>query len=71
MLATRLDRPASACTAWRRRRESVDVVAPTKTPRAAGDRVKTDRKDAELLGRLLMAGALTAYRVPPPAFSAA
>jgi transposase len=49
----------------------VDVVAPTKTPRAAGDRVKTDRKDAELLVRLLMAGALTAVAVPPPAFEAA
>jgi hypothetical protein len=33
--------------------------------------VKTDRKDAELLGRLLMAGALTAVAVPPPAFKAA
>lgn len=49
----------------------VDVVAPTKTPRAAGDRVKTDRKDAELLVRLLMAGALTAVAVPEPAFEAA
>ena len=29
----------------------VDVVAPSKTPRAPGDRVKTDRKDAELLAR--------------------
>src|SRR5215207_4042054 len=48
----------------------VDVVAPTKTPRAAGDRVKTDRKDAELLVRLLMAGALTAVAVPAPAFEA-
>lgn len=42
----------------------VDVVAPSKTPRAAGDRVKTDRKDAELLARLLLAGQLTAVRVP-------
>jgi transposase len=49
----------------------VDVVAPTKTPRAAADRVKTDRKDAELLVRLLMAGALTAVAVPAPAFEAA
>jgi transposase len=38
----------------------VDVVvaAPSKTPRAKGDRVKTDRKDAELLARLLLAGQL-------------
>jgi transposase len=30
----------------------MQVVAPGKTPRAAADRVKTDRKDAELLARL-------------------
>ena len=42
-----------------------------KTPRAAGDRVKTDRKDAELLLRLLASGALTAVSVPPSAFEAA
>jgi transposase len=43
----------------------IDVVAPSKTPRAAGDRVKTDRKDAELLARLLVAGQLAVVRVPP------
>lgn len=43
----------------------VEVVAPGKTPRAAGDRVKTDRKDAELLARLLLAGQLTMVPVPP------
>jgi transposase len=32
---------------------AMQVVAPGKTPRAASDRVKTDRKDAELLARLL------------------
>jgi transposase len=42
----------------------MDVVAPSKTPRAAGDRVKTDRKDAELLARLLLAGQLSAVQVP-------
>src|SRR5918911_1030213 len=41
------------------------VVAPGKTPRAAGDRVKTDRKDAELLARLLLAGQLHPVFVPP------
>jgi transposase len=41
------------------------VVAPSKTPRASGDRVKTDRKDAELLVRLLLAGQLRAVAVPP------
>jgi transposase len=44
---------------------SVQVVAPGKTPRAAADRVKTDRKDAELLARLLLAGQLTMVPVPP------
>ena len=34
------------------------VAAPSKIPRAPGDRVKTDRRDAELLARLLMAGKL-------------
>jgi transposase len=42
----------------------VDVVAPSKTPRAAADRVKTDRKDAELLVRLLLAGSLAPVAVP-------
>jgi transposase len=42
----------------------VAVIAPSKTPRAAGDRVKTDRKDAELLARLAMAGQLRAVAVP-------
>jgi len=43
---------------------AMQVVAPGKTPRAAADRVKTDRKDAELLARLLLAGQLTAVHVP-------
>jgi transposase len=40
------------------------VIAPGKTPRGLSDRVKTDRKDAELLARQLLAGALTAVVVP-------
>ncbi len=40
------------------------VAAPSKIPRAPGDRVKTDRRDAELLVRLLMAGKLHPVRVP-------
>jgi transposase len=47
------------------------VVAPGKTPRGRADRVKTDRKDAELLARLLMAGSLQAIAVPSPAVEAA
>ena len=47
------------------------VVAPGKTPRGRADRVKTDRKDAELLARLLLAGSLRPIAVPSPAVEAA
>jgi transposase len=40
------------------------VAAPSKIPRASGDRVKTDRRDAERLVRLLLAGELHPVRVP-------
>jgi transposase len=40
------------------------VAAPSKIPRASGDRVKTDRRDAERLVRLLRLGELVAVRVP-------
>jgi transposase len=40
------------------------VAAPGKIERPAQDRVKTDRRDAERLVRLLMIGALHAVRVP-------
>jgi transposase len=40
------------------------VAAPSKIPRASGDRVKTDRRDAELIVRMLFAGKLHAVRVP-------
>ncbi len=46
------------------------VIAPGKTPRGRGDRVKTDRKDAELLARCLIAGSLTVVVVPPPVVEA-
>lgn len=48
-----------------------EVIAPSKTPRASGDRVKNDRKDAEHLLRQLMAGALTRVAVPPASHEAA
>ncbi len=41
-----------------------DVIAPTLVPMKAGDRVKTDRRDAERLARSLRAGDLTAVYVP-------
>ena len=49
----------------------MQVIAPGKTPRGPSDRVKTDRKDAELLARLLLAGSLTRVVVPPPEIEAA
>lgn len=42
------------------------VAAPSKIPRAPGDRVKTDRRDAERLARLLRLGELVPVRVPDP-----
>jgi transposase len=42
------------------------VAAPSRIPRAPGDKVKTDRRDAERLARLLRLGELVAVRVPEP-----
>jgi transposase len=47
-----------------KRRVQCVVAAPSKIPRASGDRVKTDRRDAEHLVRLLAAGQLHPVRVP-------
>lgn len=46
------------------------VVAPSQIPRKAGERVKTDRRDAVMLARLHRAGELTAVWVPDPAHEA-
>ncbi len=40
------------------------VVAPSMTPVRSGDRIKTDRRDAVRLARLLRAGELTEIWVP-------
>ena len=40
------------------------VVAPSKTPKKRGDRIKNDRRDAETLARLERAGELTPIYVP-------
>ena len=40
------------------------VVAPSLIPQRSGDRVKTNRRDAQSLARLLRAGELTAVWVP-------
>ena len=39
-----------------------EVVAPSLTPKCSGDRVKTDKRDARKLARLLRAGELTPMR---------
>ncbi|MGC4094574.1 MAG: IS110 family transposase [Polyangiaceae bacterium] len=41
-----------------------DVIAPSLIPVAAGDRIKTDRRDAEKLARSYRAGDLTSVWVP-------
>lgn len=50
---------------------AVDVVAPSKIARPSGERIKSDRRDAELLLRLLMAGQLRPVRIPSEAEEAA
>jgi transposase len=47
-----------------------EVVAPSLIPQKSGDKVKTDRKDAEKLARLLRAGELTAVWIPERAHEA-
>lgn len=47
-----------------------EVVAPTLTPVKAGDRVKTDRRDAAKLARCYRAGDLTPVWVPDAAHEA-
>jgi transposase len=46
------------------------VVAPSLVPRKAGDRVKTDRRDARKLAHYLRSGDLTAVYVPDEAVEA-
>jgi transposase len=46
------------------------VVAPSLIPKRAGDRVKTDRRDAASLAKLHRAGELTAVWVPDPGHEA-
>jgi len=46
------------------------VVAPSLVPLRAGDRVKTDRRDATKLARLFRSGELTAVWVPDPTHEA-
>jgi transposase len=43
-----------------------EVVAPSLTPKRPGERVKTDKRDARKLARLLRAGELTPVYIPEP-----
>ena len=72
---TALPQPVSACyeagptgfglaRAARAAGIELRVIAPSKTPRKTGERIKTDRRDADHLVRQLIAGALTPIRVP-------
>lgn len=47
-----------------------EVIAPTLVPKKAGDRIKTDRRDAAKLARCFRAGDLTAVWVPDQAHEA-
>ena len=40
------------------------VVAPSLIPKGSGDKIKTDKRDAVRLARLLRAGELTAVKIP-------
>ena len=60
---------AGPCGYWlprdfSRRGFACAVVAPSLIPRKAGDRVKTDRRDAVTLARLLRSGDLTPIYIP-------
>jgi transposase len=65
----RLAYEAGPCGYWlhrylTRRGLSCAVVAPSLIPRKPGDRVKTDRRDAVTLARLLRSGDLSAIYIP-------
>jgi transposase len=60
---------AGPCGSWLSRHltkkgQVCSVVAPSLMPKKAGDRVKTDRRDAIQLARLMRAGDLTPVYVP-------
>jgi len=60
---------AGPCGSWlsrylRKKNDDCWVVAPSRMPKKAGDRVKTDRRDALQLARRARSGDLTAVSVP-------
>jgi transposase len=54
------------CRCLRAHRYDCIITPPSKIPRAPGERVKTNRRDADTLARLHRAGELTAIHVPEP-----
>jgi transposase len=64
--------PTGYVTYWQLSKMGVacEVVAPTLMPTKPGDRVKTDRRDAERLARSFRSGDLTAVWVPDAAHEA-
>ena len=67
-------KPALAATAFQRQLSEAGhecvVVAPSLIPRKAGERIKTDRRDAINLAKLHRAGELSPVWVPDPAHEA-
>ena len=63
---------AGPCSLWLQRYltakgQACVVAAPSLIPKRAGDRIKTDRRDARNLTLGLRAGTLTAVHIPSPA----
>jgi len=54
------------CRQLREMGVACEVIAPTLIPRRSGDRVKTDRRDAVNLAKLLRSGELSSVHVPAP-----
>jgi transposase len=64
--------PTGFALYWQLRELGVecDVIAPTLVPKKAGDRIKTDRRDADKLARCFRAGDLTPVWIPDQAHEA-
>jgi transposase len=54
------------CRFLRRHGYGCSIAPPSKIPRKPGERVKTNRRDADAIARLARAGELTAIHVPTP-----
>jgi transposase len=64
--------PTGYALYWELTRQGVEceVIAPSLIPKKAGERIKTDRRDAEKLAELLRGGMLTSVWVPEAAHEA-